>query len=207
MLLGMNFKYGDKEISYLKGRDAKMAEVIERIGHIEREINPDVFSAVVFNIVGQQISMQAQETIWSRILRTLNDVTPENVLRIDEKDLKLCGISQGKVEYIKEFAEKVVEGEFDIEKLKELTDDETIKMLTKLSGVGVWTAEMVLLFSLGRMNVFSYNDFGIRRGLVLIYGIEKVDRSIFEHYRELFSPYCSVASLYLWEVSGKNMVL
>lgn len=196
------FKYGEKEISYLKNKDEKLAEVIEKVGLIERETDPEIFSALVHHIVGQQISTKAQATIWERMKNSLGAVTPETILNVSIEEIRSFGISIRKVEYIKDFAEKVHTGEFDIEAAEKMEDDELIKYLTALKGVGVWTAEMILLFCLQRPNVFSFDDLAIQRGLRMVYHHRKIDRKLFEKYRRRFSPYCSVASLYLWAVSN-----
>ncbi|WP_311443280.1 DNA-3-methyladenine glycosylase family protein [Ezakiella coagulans] len=198
----MYFKYGEKEISYLKNKDKKLAEVIEKVGLIERETDPELFSALVHHIVGQQISTKAQATIWERMKKSLGAVTPETILNASMDEIRSFGISLRKVEYIKDFAEKVHTGEFDIEAAEKMEDDELIKYLTTLKGVGVWTAEMILLFCLQRPNVFSFDDLAIQRGLRMVYHHRKIDRKLFEKYRRRFSPYCSVASLYLWAVSN-----
>lgn len=198
----MYFKYGEKEISYLKNKDKKLAEVIEKVGLIERETDPEIFSALVHHIVGQQISTKAQATIWERMKNSLGAVTPETILNASVDEIRSFGISLRKVEYIKDFAEKVHTGEFDIEAAEKTEDDELIKYLTTLKGVGVWTAEMILLFCLQRPNVFSFDDLAIQRGLRMVYHHRKIDRKLFEKYRRRFSPYCSVASLYLWAVSN-----
>lgn len=198
----MYFKYGEKEISYLKNKDKKLAGVIEKVGLIEREMDPELFSALVHHIVGQQISTKAQATIWERMKNSFASVTPERVLNASVDEIRSFGISLRKVEYIKEFAEKVHTGEFDIEAAEKMEDDELIKYLTTLKGVGVWTAEMILLFCLQRPNVFSFDDLAIQRGLRMVYHHRKIDRKLFEKYRRRFSPYCSVASLYLWAVSN-----
>ena len=196
------FKYGEKEISYLKNKDKKLAEVIEKVGLIERKTDPELFSALVHHIVGQQISIKAQATIWERIKNSFGSVTSERVLNASVDEIRSFGISLRKVEYIKDFAEKVHTGEFDIEAAEKMEDDELIKYLTTLKGVGVWTAEMILLFCLQRPNVFSFDDLAIQRGLRMVYHHRKIDRKLFEKYRRRFSPYCSVASLYLWAVSN-----
>lgn len=198
----MYFKYGEKEISYLKNKDEKLAEVIEKVGLIERETDPEIFSALVHHIVGQQISTKAQATIWERMKNSLGAVTPETILNVSIEEIRSFGISIRKVEYIKDFDEKVHTGEFDIEAAEKMEDDELIKYLTALKGVGVWTAEMILLFCLQRPNVFSFDDLAIQRGLRMVYHHRKIDRKLFEKYRRRFSPYCSVASLYLWAVSN-----
>lgn len=198
----MYFKYGEKEISYLKNKDKKLAEVIEKVGLIERKTDPELFSTLVHHIVGQQISTKAQATIWERIKNSFGSVTPERVLNASVDEIRSFGISLRKVEYIKDFAEKVHTGEFDIEAAEKMEDDELIKYLTTLKGVGVWTAEMILLFCLQRPNVFSFDDLAIQRGLRMVYHHRKIDRKLFEKYKRRFSPYCSVASLYLWAVSN-----
>lgn len=198
----MYFKYGEKEISYLKNKDKKLAEVIEKVGLIERKTDPELFSTLVHHIVGQQISTKAQATIWERIKNSFGSVTPERVLNASVDEIRSFGISLRKVEYIKDFAEKVHTGEFDIEAAEKMEDDELIKYLTTLKGVGVWTAEMILLFCLQRPNVFSFDDLAIQRGLRMVYHHRKIDRKLFDKYKRRFTPYCSVASLYLWAVSN-----
>ena len=186
----MYFKYGETEVEYLKCKCKKLAAVIDEIGMIEREIDKDLFSVVVSNIVGQQISSKAFETIWKRFKDGLGEVNADNILKAGAENLHSFGISYKKAEYITDFANKVKNGE------------EVIKELTSLKGIGVWTAEMLMLFCMERKNIFSYNDLAIQRGLRMVYHHRKITKPLFEKYRKRFSPYCSVASLYLWEVSG-----
>lgn len=198
----MYFEYGEKEISYLKSKDKKLAEVIEQIGHIDREVDTDIFSAVVHHIIGQQISTKAQATIWQRMQDKIGKVDASGILGAGVDELQSLGMTYRKVEYITDFAMKVQNGEFDIEGIYEKSDEEVIEELSALKGIGRWTAEMILLFCLQRPNVFSYDDLAILRGLRMIYHHRKIDKALFEKYRRRFSPYCSVASLYLWAVSG-----
>ena len=107
-----------------------------------------------------------------------------------------------KAEYITDCAYKVKSGEFDIEKVRHMSDKEAIKKLSSLKGIGVWTAEMILLFCMQRPNVLSFDDLAIQRGMRMVYHHRKIDRKLFEKYRRRLSPYCSVASLYFWAVSG-----
>ena len=101
-----------------------------------------------------------------------------------------------------DFAQKVQSGEFDIEALNTMTDQEAIAALSSLKGIGVWTAEMILLFCLQRPDIFSFGDLAIQRGLRMVYRHKTVPRERFERYRKRFSPYCSIASLYFWAVAG-----
>ena len=198
----MYFEYGEKETTYLKEKDAKLACVIEKIGHINREVDTDLFASVVHHIVGQQISTKAQQTIWARINDALGEVTPESINASSEDFLQSFGMTFRKANYIKDFAKKVERGEFDIEAVQNMTDEEAIHALSALKGIGVWTAEMILLFCLQRKNILSYNDLAIQRGMRMVYHHRKIDKKLFEKYRRRFSPYCSVASLYFWAVAG-----
>ena len=111
----MYFAYGEEETDYLKKKDKRMAEVIDRIGHVERKVDTDLFSAVVHHIVGQQISTKAQETIWQRMLSALGEVNAETVLAAGVSKLQSLGMTFRKAEYITDFAEKVHTGAFDLE--------------------------------------------------------------------------------------------
>lgn len=196
------FKYGDTEIAHLKKADEKFAYAIDKICLIERAVEPDFFSSLVRSIVGQQISTKAQETVWNRIVEGIGDITPENIDKRSAEEIQKFGISFRKAEYIKDAAQQISSGEFSIDELYELPDDEVIKKLTTLKGVGVWTAEMLMIFSMQRPDVISYGDLAIRRGICMLYGLEDLDKATFEEYRKRYSPYGSVASLYLWAVSG-----
>lgn len=198
----MFFSYGEKEIEYLKQKDKRLAEVIDKIGKIEREVDTDLFSAVVHHIIGQQISTKAQATIWQRMKDTLGEMNADTILLAGTDKLQSFGITFRKAEYITDFAEKVENGAFDLEGIWEKADDEVITELTALKGVGVWTAEMLLLFCMQRPNVLSYGDLGILRGMRMVYHHRKIGRKLFEKYRRRLSPYCSVASLYFWAVAG-----
>lgn len=198
----MYFEYGENEITYLRNKDKKLSEVIDQIGMIEREVDTDLFSAVVHHIIGQQISTKAQTTIWQRMKETLGEVNAETILSADISNLQSLGMTFRKAEYITDFARKVHEGVFDLEKVAQMSDEAAIKELASLKGIGVWTAEMILLFCLQRPDIFSYDDLAIQRGLRMVYHHRKIDRKLFEKYRRRFSPYCSVASLYLWAVAG-----
>ena len=198
----MYFEYGENEITYLRNKDKKLSEVIDQIGMIEREVDTDLFSAVVHHIIGQQISTKAQATIWQRMKETLGEVNAVTILSADISKLQSLGMTFRKAEYITDFARKVHEGVFDLEKVDQMSDEAAIKELASLKGIGVWTAEMILLFCLQRPEIFSYDDLAIQRGLRMVYHHRKIDRKLFEKYRRRFSPYCSVASLYLWAVAG-----
>ena len=196
------FKYGNKEIEYLKSKDEKLSDVIDRLGHIDREVDTDLFSSVVHCIIGQQISTKAQQTIWKRMNEKFGSVTPEIIDAASTDELQSFGMTFRKAEYIKDFSRKIVRGEFDLDAVEHMSDADAIKALSGLKGIGVWTAEMILLFCLQRPNILSFDDLAILRGMRMVYHHRKIDRKLFEKYRRRLSPYCSVASLYFWAVAS-----
>lgn len=196
------FLYGKTETDYLKRKDKLFGQAIDAIGPIQREVHADLFAALINSIVGQQISSKACDTIWGRILAGLGQITPESILRCPADVLQQYGISFKKVSYIRNIAEKAKNGSLDIEALHEKSDEEVCKALVQLNGIGVWTAEMLLLFSLQRPDILSFGDLAIQRGMRMLYHHRAIDRKLFEKYRRRYSPYGSVASLYLWAISG-----
>lgn len=197
------FEYGQKEIDYLKSKDKKLGAAIDRIGMIRRRITPDPFTAIISSVVSQQISSKAADTVWNRLLELLGSIDPESIARAELPEIQSCGMSMRKAEYIKGIAEAAISGEVDFAALHTLTDQEIIKKLSSLHGVGVWTAEMLLIFSLCRPDVVSYKDLAICRGMMKLYGLKELPVEKFERYRKRYSPYGSVASLYLWALSAE----
>ncbi|MBR5548155.1 MAG: DNA-3-methyladenine glycosylase 2 family protein [Kiritimatiellae bacterium] len=198
----MNFRYSKKEIEYLKSRDGRLGEVIDRIGRIHWTVEPDLFSAIVQNIVLHQISGKVAESILARVVELLGEITPKSVAKTDIQAFRACGVSQRKVEYIKDFAAKVVSGELDLAAVAKMPDAEVIAALSSLRGIGVWTAEMLLLFTLQRPDVLSYSDLGIHRGMRMVDRHRKITKKLFAKCRRRLSPCGSVASLYFWMVAG-----
>ncbi len=154
------FRYGARETAYLKKADKRLGEVIDRIGEIKRETIGDLFAAIVHSIVGQQISTKAHRTVWQRICAALGTVTPQTVLSISAEELKNLGISFRKAEYIRSAAQKVASEELDLEALYAMSDDEVRSRLTQLRGIGVWSAEMLMLFFHAAARHFELRRFG-----------------------------------------------
>ena len=192
------FQYGRQETDYLKRKGKRMAELIERVGMVRRPVIPDLFEALVHSIVGQQISTKAHATVWARLQQRLGTVDALSVLSLSPE----LGAFLPKIAYIRSIAEKVWSGALDFHSLSELSDAEIIQRLIALDGVGVWTAEMLLLHSLQRSDVLSFGDLGIHRRLQLLYHHREMPRVRFERYRCRYSPYGSVASIYLWALAA-----
>lgn len=195
------FSYGEKEIEYLKKKDKRLSRAIDRIGIIKRVITQEPFEALVSSIISQQISNKAAETVWNRFHELVQEITPENIVNSNRELVQKCGMTMKKVGYINGIAEAAISGEIDFENLSTLSDEEVIKKLCTLHGVGVWTAEMLLIFSLNRPNVLSFKDLAICRGIMNLYGLKTLSKQQFEKYRKRYSPYGSTASLYLWQLS------
>ena len=198
------FKYGEAERDYLKKKDKKLGEAIDRIGMIEREVTPDLFTALVYSIVSQQISSKAAATVWNRMLAQFETITPLAILSASEQEIQTCGLSARKAGYIKGIAEAVKSGTLSLSELQTLSDNQVIERLSALHGIGVWTAEMLMIFSMQRPNVVSYGDAAIRRGMMSVYGLKTMTKEQFETYRKRYTPYGSVASLYLWAISHEK---
>jgi len=194
------FPFGERELSHLSRADERMAELIARTPKPRYELMEDLFAALCHAIVGQQISAKAHRAIWARLLEGLDGISPEKVLSADAHAFRSFGISSRKARYLKEAAEFALSGGLD--GARELPDEAFRKRLTALKGVGAWTADMLLLFALGRKDVFSYDDAGLRSGLCKVYGLDSVSKEQFEEYGRRFSPYGSVASFYLWAANA-----
>ena len=198
------FQYGKAEIDHLKSRDRKLGRAIGHIGMIERQVTPDLFKALVHSVVAQQISRAAADTVWGRICGRLSDVTPRNVASADVTEIQKCGLSMRKATYIKGIGEAAFRGDLDLLELREMPDEGVIEKLSSLHGIGVWTAEMLLIFSLCRPDVVSWGDLAIRRGMMNLYGLNQLSKKQFDRFRKRYSPCGSVASLYLWALSVKQ---
>jgi DNA-3-methyladenine glycosylase II len=195
----------------LAGSDATMAALIERVGEIDlptrlrrrREERPaGAYGALLRAIVGQQLSTKAARTIHLRVLDLFGGATPSpaQLLEASEEDLRGAGLSGRKVEYVRDLARHVLDGELELDRLGELGDEEVIEEIVAVRGLGRWTAEMFLLFHLERPDVLSGGDLGIRKAIQVEYGLGEMPAParVLE-IGEPWRPHRSLASLYLWE--------
>ena len=188
-----------------------MASLIERVGEIDlktrlrrrgEERPADAYGSLLRAIVGQQLSTKAARTIHNRVLDLFGGATPspEQLLEASEADLRACGLSGRKVEYVRDLATHVLEGELELDRLGELSDEEVVAEIVAVRGLGQWTAEMFLLFHLERPDVLSGGDLGIRKAVQNEYGLAEMPAParVLE-IGEAWRPHRSLASLYLWE--------
>lgn len=207
----MSAKKGSKARAALAAADPAMAALIERIGEIDlktrlrrrsEEKPPDAYGALLRAIVGQQLSTKAARTIYLRVCDLFGGSTPspEQLLEASEKDLRGCGLSGRKVEYVRDLAVHVLDGELELDRLGDLSDEEAIEEIVAVRGLGQWTAEMFLLFHLERPDVLSGGDLGIRKAVQIEYGLKEMPspQKVLE-IGEPWRPHRSLASLYLWE--------
>jgi len=194
------------EVDYLKNKDIVVSDLIDLVGELSREIIPNHFIALVNSIIYQQISFKAGNTIWNRFSDLLGAITPENVINISSEDLRSCGLSKSKTGYVKNVANAIVDGKLNVKELKNQTDEEIVTNLIKIKGIGNWTAEMFLIFSLNRKNVINYDDLAIRKGIQWLYKLkDEPTKSEFEAIRDRFTPYNTILSFYLWEITIQNL--
>ncbi len=196
------FEYGEKEKQWLRSRDPVLSAAMDEIGHIHREVQPDLFKALINSIVGQQISTKAHVTIWNRMQERIAPITPENFETLRPEDIQTCGISMRKALYIKSIADTVRDGGLDLTLLPAMTDAEISASLVQLKGIGLWTAEMLMIFSMQRPDILSWDDLAIQRGLRMLYRHRTITPKLFAKYKKRYSPHASVASLYLWAIAG-----
>ncbi len=195
----------------LGAADPAMAALIERVGEIDlatrlrrrsEERPADAYGALLRAIVGQQLSTKAARTIYLRVLDLFDGATPspERLLEASEADLRGCGLSGRKVEYVQDLARHVLAGELEVDRLGELPDEAVVEEIVAVRGLGQWTAEMFLIFHLERPDVLSGGDLGIRKAVQIEYGLEEMPAParVLE-IGETWRPHRSLASLYLWE--------
>lgn len=197
------FSYTEKDCEYLSKRDSKLGELIAKRGFVRRELFDDVFEGLCFNIINQQLSQKAAKSLFERLRGTVGAVVPNNVRNTET--LLSCGLSRSKSECIALCAEQFLSGKLSERKLSAMSDSDAVRALTALRGIGDWTAEMTLIFCLGRRDVLSLSDFGIRRGISILHKINTKDRAALEKFKALYSPLGTVASIYLWEVTENEL--
>jgi DNA-3-methyladenine glycosylase II len=202
---------GTEARAALAAGDPKMAALIERVGEIDiatrlrrrsEERPADAYGALLRAIVGQQLSTKAARTIYGRILELFGGATPspEQLLEASEEELRACGLSGRKVEYVRDLASHVLSGELELDRLGDLADEEVVAEIVAVRGLGQWTAEMFLIFHLERPDVLSGGDLGIRKAVQIEYGLGEMPAParVLE-IGEAWRPHRSLASLYLWE--------
>jgi len=187
----------DEAIAHLRA-DPDLGPLVERHGPLDVAPADDFFERFVVSILRQHVSMASAAAVRERLFEAV-EITPEGVLAADESTLRDAGLSRGKARYVRNVAAAFRDGDCSRERLEPLSDEAVIEELTAITGVGVWTAKMQLIFAFGRPDVFPVEDLGIRKGMEALYG--EVDREAMVDRAERWRPYRSYASRYLWRVA------
>jgi DNA-3-methyladenine glycosylase II len=194
-------------VEHLRAADDTMRRLIDERGPLDHDARQrgrpdDAYGALLRSIVGQQLSTKAARSIYGRFLELFggSTPTPQQLLDADPEAIRAAGFSNAKVRYVRSLAEHVLSGELELERLPELGDEEVMRAVTAVKGLGEWTAHMFLMFHLGRPDVLPVGDLGVRRAVERAYGLEELpSREELERLGERWAPYRSLASLYLWE--------
>ena len=189
----------ENAIHHLKAKDKRLAKVIDAIGELEIRQYSDSFHFIVREIVGQMVSAAVKKVIFTRLEAICNNhITPDSIIRLDIEDLRGVGLSNAKAVFIHSLAEKVVNREIDFELFSSLSDEDVMKHLTSIKGIGSWTAKMYLLFFLRRDDVLPFEDGAFLQAYRWLYNTKKFDRASIEKRCKKWKPYTSIGARYLY---------
>ncbi len=195
-------------MQYLMRRDARLAVLIGQVGVVDVCLRRQYFPSLVRAVVGQQLSVHVAERIYHRLEANVT-LTPAALRAASDQTLRDSGLSAAKMVYIRELAESVALGDLVLERLTKLPDEQVIEQLTAIKGIGMWTAAMFLIFSLGRLDVMATADAGLRRAIHWLYASDTEYRGQAPDWATMsdrWRPYRTVASLYLWETINQDLV-
>ena len=191
------FRAGTRHVSR---QDPKIRVLVKKHGSIAFEVDGDPFESLVGSILSQQLNGAVAKSIFEKLKAISSDtISAEKLSMISTSKLRRIGVSPQKVSYLKDLSARVVSGRLDLDDLKNRSDDEIISILDEVKGIGPWTAQMFLLFTLGRPDVLPVGDLGIQMSIRKLYSLRKdPDDEKIKKIARNWHPYCSVASLYLW---------
>lgn len=189
-------------VGALRECDPVLKDVIDRVGHFEASYEADLWWALVDAIASQQLSVKAAATIVGRVQALAPEgkrPTPLEMIEVPDETLRACGLSGAKTRYVKDLAARWLDGTLEPERLPSMPDEEVVEHLTSVKGIGRWTAEMILIFTLGRPDVLPVDDLGLKVAVQRAYGLaERPGRAEVLEIGERWRPYRSAATLYLW---------
>lgn len=192
--------YWDEATRYLSKKDRKLAKIIAQYEGETLQTRGHAFHTLARSIVGQQISVKAADSVWARFVASVNaNIHPVPVLQMTEDDLRACGLSRSKALYMKALAEHFHTQDIHAEGYwHPKSDEEIIRELSAIKGIGVWTAEMFLIFHLMRPDVYPLGDIGLLNAVERLYGISAKDKKAIREYGERWRPFRTVATWYFW---------
>ena len=181
--------------------DLKLERLIKKHGLFKFACEGDPFESLVEAVISQQLNGSAAESIFSKLKTSLDgeQLTAHSLMALPISKFRKAGVSPQKIRYLKDLSRRVVSGSLRLDELSKMTDEEVIRILDEVKGIGPWTAHMFLLFTLGRSDVLPVDDLGIQDSLRKVYALRKrPNRERIEELAKDWHPYCSIASLYLW---------
>jgi len=188
-----------RALKHLRKADPVLEKVIRKAGPFRLNLRHDRFQALVHAIVSQQISGKAARSIWERLKNAAAPMSAATIRTLSIDELRKVGLSRQKAAYILDLANHVGDGRLELRRIGRLTDAEVIDALVAVKGIGVWTAQMFLIFSLGRLDVLPHSDLGVRMAIQRLYGLEELpNRETCHRIAEPWRPYASVATWYCW---------
>ena len=193
-------------MKHLKKNDPALAKIINRLGPYEFRLDDDHYEALVGSIIFQQLAGTAARAILDRFKQIYDGKIPRprQYLDTEETHLRASGLSPQKIRYIRDLSERIENGVLNLKRLSDLPNDEVVRVLDEVRGIGRWTAEMFLIFALGRTDVLPVDDLGLRKAVQKIYRLRKLPTTErFEKLSKNWHPYCSIATLYLWRSQEK----
>ena len=193
-------------MKHLKKNDPALAKIIKLLGPYEFRLDDDHYEALVGSIIFQQLAGAAARAILNRFKQIYDGKIPRprQYLETEEKHLRASGLSPQKIRYIRDLSERVENGVLDLKKMSQLPSDEVVKELDEVKGIGRWTAEMFLIFVLGRTDILPVDDLGLRKATQKTYRLRSLPtKEKFELLSKKWHPYCSIATLYLWRSQEK----
>lgn len=190
----------EKSTKFLSKTDSQLGKIISQVGIIELKPPRTHFESLVNSVISQQISTKAAATVHKRLLQAIeNEITPEKILNTSPDVFRIAGLSRQKTKYMAALAEAFIQKADSYDRIHEISNEEVIKLLTEIKGIGVWTAQMFMMFSLLREDVFPIGDLGIRRSMEKhFYGSEKQEYQTLIDRAEIWAPHRTVACFYLW---------
>lgn len=197
----MYINFLQESIEAIENNDPILGKVIKKIGPIEKRTAETYFISLVSSIISQQLSTKVADVIYARFEALFeNPITPQEVLKIEDQTMRDIGMSWAKIKYVKALSEYAIKSDTVFEKFDAMSDEDIITELTQVKGIGRWTAEMFLIFTMERPDVFSYGDLGLRRAIERLYGC-KTEPTVkqMEKIVKKWIPYRSIASRYLWK--------
>jgi DNA-3-methyladenine glycosylase II len=190
--------YWHKAKKFLSKKDKKLAKIINQYdGYLVSRDDP--FYSLCRSIIGQQISVKAADSIWLKFEKIIKKIKPINLIKLPKAKLASIGLSRQKILYLKIIAKEFFNKTLDIKNLQKMSDDEAIKSLVRIKGIGVWTAQMFLIFNLKRSNIFPFSDIGLIKAISKNYKKEyPLKKDELDYFKNKWHPYSTVATWYMW---------